>query len=268
MVPFYGDYDTTETVYLPFNTFDSNDPSASVTITNLVAGDIDIHKDGGLTQRSSAAGITVSVDFDGITGNHLVAIDLSDNTDAGFYADGSTYQVRMEGTTVDAGTINAWIGSFSVGRMLRPTTAGRTLDVASTGEAGVDFSNINGTLDAADIGTDAITAAKIATDAVEEIADQVWDEVLTGGTHNVANSAGRRLRQLQEAGAYAGAIWIDTVNGTAGTTSFENGTDTNPVDTIADANTPCGCSWDKSFQGGARKLNHLCCGSDWSDVHG
>lgn len=51
-------------------------------------------------------------------------------------------------------------------KALRPTTIGRTLDVTTTGEAGVDFSNIAGSLDAAEIGTDAITAAKIATDAI------------------------------------------------------------------------------------------------------
>lgn len=133
-VAFYGDYDTTETVKIPFNTFSSDDPSASVTITNLVAGDIEIHKDGGLTQRASDSGVTVVIDFDSITGNHIASIDLSDNTDAGFYADGSRYQVRVEGSTVDAGTINAWIGAFSVGCTLRPTTAGRTLDIQSTGE--------------------------------------------------------------------------------------------------------------------------------------
>lgn len=65
-----------------------------------------------------------------------------------------------------------------------------------------------------------------------------WDEVLTGATHNIATSSGRRLRGIQEFQGYAGgAIWIDTANGTAGTTDFENGTVENPVDTIADANT-------------------------------
>ena len=34
------------TLYIPFNTFDSNDPSASVTITGLAATDIEIYKDG------------------------------------------------------------------------------------------------------------------------------------------------------------------------------------------------------------------------------
>lgn len=68
--------------------------------------------------------------------------------------------------------------------------------------------------------------------------DLVWDEVLTGAAHNVVNSSGRRIRQLQERGIYQdGAIWIDTVNGTAGTDDFENGTNFKPVDTLADALT-------------------------------
>ena len=74
--------------------------------------------------------------------------------------------------------------------------------------------------------------------SAEELVDDIWDEELTGATHNVATSSGRRLRNLQDFGVYeGGAIWIDTVNGVAGTTDFENGTVNNPVDTIADALT-------------------------------
>lgn len=66
----------------------------------------------------------------------------------------------------------------------------------------------------------------------------IWNRLLTGSTHNRATSAGRRLRGIQEFQGYEdGAVWIDTVNGTAGTTNFENGTVENPVDSIADANT-------------------------------
>lgn len=101
-----------QTIKISFNTYDAN--GASVTVTDLVAGDVKIHKDGGLTQRTSSAGITVSIDFDGITGNHIISIDLSDNTDAGFYALGSTYQVRLEGITVVTQTLNSWVGIFSV----------------------------------------------------------------------------------------------------------------------------------------------------------
>ena len=75
----------------------------------------------------------------------------------------------------------------------------------------------------------------------EAIADQVWDEILTGATHNIPSSAGRRLRTLQDFGVYeGGAVWIDTVNGTPGTVDFENGTVNNPVDSIADALTIAG----------------------------
>ena len=92
-------------------------------------------------------------------------------------------------------------------------------------------------IDASKLAANTIGASELATDAVDEIADAVWDEVLTAGTHDVANSAGRRIRNMQEFDGYGGSVWIDTVNGTAGTTDYENGTASNPVSTIADANT-------------------------------
>jgi len=67
----------------------------------------------------------------------------------------------------------------------------------------------------------------IGTDAanVTEISDAVWDEVLTGGNHNGATTAGRRLRALNDFGQYeGGAVWYDDVNGTAGAVDYENGT--------------------------------------------
>ena len=115
-VPYYGDFAEDATVYIPVNTFDSNDPTASVTVTNLLNTDVHIHKDGNTTQRNNAAGITMTIDYDSITGNHLLIIDTSDDTVGGFWTAGSEYQVRIEGATVDAGTINAWVGAFSIER--------------------------------------------------------------------------------------------------------------------------------------------------------
>jgi len=112
MVPYYGDFAEDDIVLLPFNTFTSNDPAASVTITNLADADIMVHKDGGTTQIVTD-GATVAIDFDGITGNHLITIDTSAHAD---YATGSEYAVRIEGTTVDGATINAWVGAFSIER--------------------------------------------------------------------------------------------------------------------------------------------------------
>lgn len=164
-VPYMGDYDATETVNIPFNTFTSNDPSASVTVTNLVAGDIEIHKDGSTTKRSSDSGVTVSIDFDSITGNHMVHIDLSDDTDSGYYALGSRFQVRLEGITVDGATLNVFIGTFSMGCMLRPTVAGRELDVSAGGEAGVDWANVGSPTTTVGLSNTTIGTATVATTA-------------------------------------------------------------------------------------------------------
>ena len=86
--------------------------------------------------------------------------------------------VRVEGVTVDAGTLNPWIGTFEIGILLRPTTPGRTLDVNATGEAGLDLDNTSGTLDAAQFGADFLTAAKIADAAF--VADNFAASSLNG----------------------------------------------------------------------------------------
>lgn len=81
-----------------------------------------------------------------------------------------------------------------------------------------------------------ITALNDPTSA--QIADAVWDEILTGATHNIPTSAGRRLRQVADVGVYEGAqVWIDTVNGAAGTANYEDGTVDNPSNNISDATT-------------------------------
>jgi len=112
-----GDFQGTETVVIPFNAFSSDDPSTSVTVTNLANTDVVIYKDGSITQRSSASGVAVVIDVDSVTGRHWITIDLSDNTDAGFYSAGSTYLVGADGITVDSATLNPFFGGFSIGKM-------------------------------------------------------------------------------------------------------------------------------------------------------
>lgn len=107
------------TLYIPFATYDSNDPSASVTLTGLATTDIEVYKDGSVTQRASDAGFalldTDGIDFDGTTGIHGISIDLADNTTAGFYAAGSQYFVVVASVTVDAATINFIAARFTIG---------------------------------------------------------------------------------------------------------------------------------------------------------
>ncbi len=180
MVPYYGDFAANATVYIPINTFDSNDPAASVTVTNLVNTDVHIHKDGGTTQRNNAAGITMTVDYDSITGNHLLIIDTSDNTVADFFQAGHEYQVRVEGITVDSGTINAWVGSFSIERaggalaLIKSATYGLSALKTLLDTTGIKVASFaNNAITANAINADAITNAKIADDAiaVENIKD-------------------------------------------------------------------------------------------------
>ena len=69
------------------------------------------------------------------------------------------------------------------------------------------------------------------------IRDATWAAILTGATYNQPTSAGRFLREIQELHRYANrCIWIDTVNGAAGSTPYENGTVDNPVDNMVDLN--------------------------------
>jgi hypothetical protein len=107
------------TLYIPFHTFDSNDPSASVTLTGLATTDIEIYKDGSVTQRASDAGYalldTDGIDFDTTTGIHGISVDLADNTTAGFYAAGSQYWVVIASVTVDAATVNFVLCTFRIG---------------------------------------------------------------------------------------------------------------------------------------------------------
>jgi hypothetical protein len=49
---------------------------------------------------------------------------------------------------------------------------------------------------------------------IQSIVDGVWDEVLTGATHNINNSAGKKLRQTADKLSYSG-----TVNDTGATTT-------------------------------------------------
>jgi hypothetical protein len=107
------------TLPIPFHTFDSNDPSASVTITGLAVTDIEIYKDGAVTQRASDTGYTLldtdGIDFDGLTGIHGFSIDLASNATANFFEAGSFYWVVVSAITVDAATVSFVAATFRIG---------------------------------------------------------------------------------------------------------------------------------------------------------
>lgn len=401
-----GDFAVDATVYIPFATYDKDDGS-SITLTGLAVTDIEIYKNGSAIQRASDAGYTLldtdGIDFDSIVGIHGFSVDLSNNTDAGFYAAGSEYWVIISAITVDGvvvsfpaatfsiersggaiaqlkalttsvdtlsegllmqattiatlatqtsftlaagsadnnayngatvvvvdattgtqkafGSASDYVGSTktltlaqdpgiftmavsdkiyilpsdvfaiwdrtlsgathnipsSSGRRLRaigdvvsgavddasatttsfitdlPGTqtnhyADQTLRFTGGNLAGMsrsvlayDFASgrvtIEEVLPEAPADTDTFDINPVHIHPVSQIVDAVWDEVITPGAHNVTGSAAKFLRTVQAGGYSGGAVWIDTVGGTAGTTDYENGIVTNPSDTITDATT-------------------------------
>ena len=179
MVSYYGDFAEDDTVNIPFNTFDSNDPANSVTATDLIASDIFVHKDGSATSIVTD-GATIDIDAPGV-GAHMITIDTSVHAD---YATGSEYAVRINGVTVDGGTVNAWIGAFSIERaggvlaLMKATTlasikAETALIVADTNELQVD--NVPGLIATLDAVVDTVKAetALIVADTNELQSDDV-----------------------------------------------------------------------------------------------
>jgi hypothetical protein len=195
-----------------------------------VAADIRIYKDGSATEKASAAGVTVTSPFDSVVGLHLVEIDTGNNTDAGFWSSGSAYSVRLvTATTVATYSVSGLlIGEISLelqtATLAAKTHTGAVIPTVSTVTDGAKSATAlstatwTGTL-ATNIGTTNTTVAAnldatvssrstyaggpvaSVTAAVEldsATIDAIWDEVLTGATHNIASSAGRRLRQLAD----------------------------------------------------------------------
>ena len=111
-----GDFTTADTIYVPFATYGSN--NESITITGLAATDIEIYKNGSTTQRSSDAGYTLldtdGTNFDSITGIHGFSIDLSNNSHAGFYANGFQYWIVVSAITVNSQTVS-FVYYFRIG---------------------------------------------------------------------------------------------------------------------------------------------------------
>lgn len=105
-------------IYFPFGSYVGSS-GASVTLTGLAVTDIEVYKDGSMTQRASDSGYalldTDGIDIDGITGIHGFSIDLADNATAGFWAAGSRYFVVISAVTIDGQTVNFVHSTFVIG---------------------------------------------------------------------------------------------------------------------------------------------------------
>lgn len=133
-----GDFDTSAVIYGKFTTYR---PSTGAAFTLAGTPALSVYKDNSTTQ--STTGVTLTADFDTVTGLNHFAIDTS--ADGTFYSAGSFFDVVITTGTVDSvSVVGAVVASFTIRKdsSLNPTTAGRTLDVSAGGEAGLDWANI------------------------------------------------------------------------------------------------------------------------------
>jgi len=105
-----GDYKPGDTIYGKFTMFR---PSTGAPYTLAGTPALSVYKDGSTTQSTS--GITLTVDFDSVTGLNHFAIDTS--ADGAFYAAGSSFDIVITTGTVDGiSAVGTKVASFSLAR--------------------------------------------------------------------------------------------------------------------------------------------------------
>lgn len=158
-----GDFDTSAVVYFKFTTVTTTGAPTQLAGTPAIS----VYKDNSTTQSTS--GVTLTVDFDSVTGLNHVAVDTS--SDGTFYSAGSFFDVVITTGTVGGTSVVGYVvGRFCLRKTsaLKPTTAGRTLDVSAGGEAGVDWANIGSPTTSVNLsGTTVKTATDVETDTAD-----------------------------------------------------------------------------------------------------
>lgn len=178
MSKYCGDYSKNDTIYFTFTTFR---PSTGAPFTLAGTPVVSVYKDNNTTQDT--AGVTLTVDFDTVTGLNLVTVA----TTTAFYVDGSSYECVITTGTVDSvSVVGACVGRFTLRDQahIYPTVAGRTLDVSATGEAGIDWANVGSPTT-----TVGLTGTTIATSQqITSVSGSVGS--VTGAVGSVTGSVG------------------------------------------------------------------------------
>lgn len=266
-----GDFALETTIHTKFTTraFASGVPT---TLSGTPV--VDIYEDNSLTQITGAE--TLTVDFDSVTGlNHLAIAATAAN---GFEAGKFYHAVITTGTVGGVSVVGEVVAEFSIEATaaLRPTTAGRTLDVAATGEAGVDLGNVTGTLTQANVGwVDANSrvdvglmlgqAVTLSSDNRLRVDTAEWNDIPLATTNPLPNAAADAAGGLpiSDAGGldmdslatgavsakYNGprgpGVFLNTTASNTNTVLGTDGTNGNPVSTLAAAVTLVGSLGEK-----------------------
>lgn len=105
-----GDFDTSAVIYGKFSTYR---PSTGAAYTLGGTPALSVYKNNDVAQSTS--GVTLTADFDSVTGLNHFAIDTS--ADGTFYAAGSFFDVVITTGTVDSvSVVGAVVGSFTLNK--------------------------------------------------------------------------------------------------------------------------------------------------------
>lgn len=150
------------------------------------------YPDNSTTEITAGITLTFTGGFDGVAGLCNVRVVA---TGGNGYAAGSNYSLVLAGTGTVAGTsvTGEVIGEFSLEAQsaLRPTTAGRTLDVSAGGESGIDWANIGSpttavNLSATNIDVDQVVASVTTKTGYELVAAYDFAKGTTAMTESYA----------------------------------------------------------------------------------
>ena len=201
-----GDFDASAVIYGKFTTVTAT-TGAPGTLGGTPA--LSVYKDNSTTQ--STTGVTLTVDFDTVPGLNHYTIDTS--ADGTFYAAGSFFDIVVTtGTVGGVSAVGYCVGSFTIRKnsALKPTTAGRALDVSAGGEAGVDWANVGSPTTA-----NALTATSIITTQKVDVDTIKTNPVVNAGTITFPTTATLASTTNITAGTVTTATNVTTVNGLA-----------------------------------------------------
>ena len=200
-----GDFDASTVIYGKFTTYR---PSTGAPYTLGGTPALSVYKDNSTTQ--STTGVTLTVDFDSVTGLHHFAIDTS--ADGTFYAAGSFFDIVITTGTVDSvSAVGTVVGSFTIRKnsALKPATAGRTLVVDSSGLADANTVKVgpsgSGTAQTArDIGASVLLSSGTGTGQLDFTSGVVKANVTQNAGSAITAASG--IQEVKVASLATGAI--------------------------------------------------------------
>ncbi len=215
---YLGDISTSQILYFHFTTrqFSTGTP---ITAANLA---VSVYKDDSTTQSTAGVTVTFTTGFDNVVG--LVSVKIDTSQDGTFYAAAHDFSVVVTTGTADSVSIvGEVVGYFSINNRtaLRSTTAGRTINIDSTGLADSNVVKLGPT----GTGT-AQTARDIGASVL--VGDKTGFSLSTGGIQAIWDALTSALTTVSS----IGKLLVDNINASISSRSTYAGADTSGTTTL------------------------------------